>query len=215
MSLCNLLRVPPIFIMDELFKSSFGVPDLADIIFPADDDFVNSTLSQIEIGESAQYYKAIFLSFIKIIVSCLSKLNKFSNNNNNNNTKISINSILFFIFLVFCSSSCLFVLPARYLYLVYFHVVSVCIVLLSYWSNIQTLKVLSGKYENFKIDTINEVITWDVDGILHLFTQLQIINFLYLLIRNLVLQCCLSLLFDFLQVFTTNHSINKVNTYTI
>ncbi|CAH1715155.1 unnamed protein product [Aphis gossypii] len=182
MSLCNLLRVPPIFIMDELFKSSFGVPDLADIIFPADDDFVNSTLSQIEIGESAQYYKAIFLSFIKIIVSCL----------------------------IFCSSSCLFVLPARYLYLVYFHVVSVCIVLLSYWSNIQTLKVLSGKYENFKIDTINEVITWDVDGILHLFTQLQIINFLYLLIRNLVLQCCLSLLFDFLQVFTTNHSINKI-----
>jgi len=214
MSLCNLLRVPPIFIMDELFKSSFGVPDLADIIFPADDDFVNSTLSQIEIGESAQYYKAIFLSFIKIIVSCLSKLNRFLNNNGNN-TKISINSILFFIFLVFCSSSCLFVLPARYLYLVYFHVVSVCIVLLSYWSNIQTLKVLSGKYENFKIDTINEVITWDVDGILHLFTQLQIINFLYLLIRNLVLQCCLSLLFDFLQVFTTNHSINKVNTYTI
>lgn len=214
MSLCNLLRVPPIFIMDELFKSSFGVPDLADIIFPADDDFVNSTLSQIEIGESAQYYKAIFLSFIKIIVSCLSKLNKFSNNKSNN-TKISINSILFFIFLVFCSSSCLFVLPARYLYLVYFHVVSVCIVLLSYWSNIQTLKVLSGKYENFKIDTINEVITWDVDGILHLFTQLQIINFLYLLIRNLVLQCCLSLLFDFLQVFTTNHSINKVNAYTI
>lgn len=213
MSLCNLLRVPPIFIMDELFKSSFGVPDLADIIFPADDDFVNNTFSQIEIGESGQYYKAIFLSFIKIIVSCLSKLNKFSNNNNN--TKISIDSILFLTFLVFCSSSCLFVLPARYLYLVYFHVVSVCIVLLSYWSNIQTLKVLSGKYENFKIDTINEVITWDVDGILHLFTQLQIINFLYLLIRNLVLQCCLSLLFDFLQVFTTNHSINKVNTYTI
>jgi len=192
--------------MDELFKSSFGFPDLADIIFPVNNAFVNSTLSQAEIGESTQYYKAIFLSFIKIIVSCLSKLNKLLNKN------ISVNPFFLFFFLVFCSSSCLFVLPARYLYLVYFHVVSVCIVLLSYWSNIQTLKVLSGKYENFQTDTIHEVITWDVDGILHLFTQLQIINFLYLLIRNIILQCCLSLVFDFLQVFTTNHSISKVNT---
>ncbi|XP_022173901.1 protein TRC8 homolog [Myzus persicae] len=182
MSLCNLLRVPPIFIMDELFKTSFGFPDLADIVFPVNNEFVNSTLSQIEISESAQYYKAIFLSFIKIIVSCL----------------------------IFCSSSCLFVLPARYLYLVYFHVVSVCIVLLSYWANIQTLKVIYGKYENFETDAFNKDITWDVDGFLYLLTELQIAHFLYLLFRNLILQCCLSLVFDFLQVFTTNQSIHKV-----
>lgn len=119
----------------------------------------------------------------------------------------------YFIFLVFCSSSCLFVLPARYLYLVYFHVVSVCIVLLSYWANIQTLKVIYGKYENFETDALNKDITWDVDGFIYLFSELQIAHFLYLLIRNLILQCCLSLVFDFLQVFTTNQSINKVNTY--
>jgi len=89
MSICDLFRVPPIFIMDELFKTSFGFPELTDIVFPANNDFVNSTLSQIEIGESAQYYKAIFLSFIKIIVSCLSKLNTFSKKNNN--TTLSVN----------------------------------------------------------------------------------------------------------------------------
>lgn len=182
MSLCNLLRVPPIFIMDELFKTSFGFPDLADIVFPANNDFVNSTLSQIEIGESAQYYKAIFLSFIKIIVSCL----------------------------IFCSSSCLFVLPARYLYMVYFHLVSVCIVLLSYWANIQTLKVVYGKYENFETNPFDKDIPWNVDGFLYLFTELQAAHFLYLLFRNLILQCILSLVFDFLQVFTTNQSIHKV-----
>ncbi|XP_060879841.1 protein TRC8 homolog [Metopolophium dirhodum] len=182
MSLCNLLRVPPIFIMDELFKTSFGFPDLADIIFPANNDFVNSTLSQIEIGESAQYYKAIFLSFIKIIVSCL----------------------------IFCSSSCLFVLPARYLYMVYFHLVSVCIVLLSYWANIQTLKVVYGKYENFETNPFDKDIPWNVDGFLYLFTELQAAHFLYLLFRNLILQCILSLVFDFLQVFTTNQSIHKI-----
>lgn len=52
----------------------------------------------------------------------------------------------------------------------------------------------------------------DFDEIMHLFTQLQILDFLYLLSRNVILQCCLSLVFDFLQVFTTNNSIPKVNT---
>lgn len=74
MTLCNLLRVPPIFIMDELFKSSFGLPEFADILFPANNILTSSTDSQIQIEESAQYYKAILLSFIKIIVSCISKL---------------------------------------------------------------------------------------------------------------------------------------------
>lgn len=118
----------------------------------------------------------------------------------------------YFIFLVFCSSSCLFVLPARYLYLVYFHVGAVCVVLLSYWTNIQTMKVLSGKYENFKLDIIYEVINWDFDGILYLLTQLQIFDFLYVVCRNLILQCCLSLVFDFLQMFTTRHSFHRVST---
>lgn len=58
---------------------------------------------------------------------------------------------------------------------------------------------------------IDEVITWDVDGLLHLFTQLEIVDFLYVICRNLILQCCLSLIFDFLQMFTTNHSIHKVS----
>lgn len=75
MTLCNLLRVPPIFIMDELFKSSFGLPEFTDVIFPTNNIFVsvNSSDSQNDISESAQYYKAIFLSFFKMIVSGLSK----------------------------------------------------------------------------------------------------------------------------------------------
>jgi len=67
MSFYNLLRVPLIFIMNELFKSSFELPDWADINFP-----VNSTLNRIEIGQSSQYYK----TFIKIIISGSSKLNE-------------------------------------------------------------------------------------------------------------------------------------------
>jgi len=99
--------------------------------------------------------------------------------------------------------------------MVYFHLVSVCIVLLSYWANIQTLKVVYGKYENFETNPFDKDIPWNVDGFLYLFTELQAAHFLYLLFRNLILQCILSLVFDFLQVFTTNQSIHKVNTYNI
>jgi E3 ubiquitin-protein ligase RNF139 len=73
MTLCNLLRVPPIFIMDELFKNSFGLPEFTSIIFPENNDFVNSTIVQNEINESTEYYKATLLSFFKIILSCLSR----------------------------------------------------------------------------------------------------------------------------------------------
>eukprot|EP00102_Acyrthosiphon_pisum_P026006 XP_016663216.1 PREDICTED: protein TRC8 homolog [Acyrthosiphon pisum] len=153
MSVYNLSRIPILILIDTFLKSSFGFPELADIIFPENNDFVNSTLRQIEIGESAQYYKAIFLSLFKIIVSCL----------------------------IFCSSSCLFVLPARYLYMVYFHLVSVCIVLLSFSANRETLKVVYGKYENIETNLFDKDLPWDyflllVFNFLHDFTKNQPIH---------------------------------------
>jgi len=75
MSLSNLLRVLPMFIMDKLSKRNFEFPDLADQVFPEENDFVNSILSQIETSESALYYKTTFITFIKVVVFCSSKLN--------------------------------------------------------------------------------------------------------------------------------------------
>ncbi|XP_050435760.1 protein TRC8 homolog [Adelges cooleyi] len=182
MTLCNLLRVPPIFIMDEVFKSSFGLPDIAETLFPINRAHHNLSATHMESDDYTQYYKAILLSLVKIILSCL----------------------------VFCASLCSFVLPAKYLYLVYFHAVSVCVVLISYWSNIQTLKVISGKYEDIKTDIVDEFITWDISGILKLFTHNEISDFLYLICRNTILQCIISLVFDFLQTTTRHRSIYKI-----
>jgi len=58
---------------------------------------------------------------------------------------------------------------------------------------------------------INGAVTSDVDIIIHHFKQLQIVNVLYLLFFNIILQIFLSQVFDFLQVCTTNHSNHKVN----
>ncbi|CAI6352635.1 unnamed protein product [Macrosiphum euphorbiae] len=174
MNFHNLLIVPLIFIMDELFESSFGLPELVDIMFT-----VNSTINQIEIGQSTQYYAA----FIKIIVSCL----------------------------MFCSSFYLLTLPVMCLIPVYLYVVSICVVLVSYWENMETLLFLSGKYKNFKIETTNELITWDVYEYMIIFIQLY--PRLYKLFLNIIIQYCLSLAFDILQVFTTGHSIHKIFRY--
>lgn len=73
MALCNLLRVPFIFVIDELFKNSFGVTEFTNEMFLVHNIFMNSSLSHNVVNESAQYYKAICLSFTKIIVSGLSK----------------------------------------------------------------------------------------------------------------------------------------------
>ncbi|VVC36295.1 Zinc finger, RING-type,Zinc finger, RING/FYVE/PHD-type,TRC8 N-terminal domain [Cinara cedri] len=185
MSLCNLLRVPPIFVMDELFKNSFGLPEFSDILFPANnnDILINATISQI--SESTQYYKVIFLSFFKIIISCLT----------------------------FCLTSCLFVLPSKYLFIVYLHLVSICVVLVSYWTNMQAMKFLSGRYEYFNNALLDEVITWDVNGILHIFTKLQILDFFFVITRNIIIQSCLSLVFDFLHIFSTYRSLLKIHLY--
>lgn len=57
---------------------------------------------------------------------------------------------------------------------------------------------------------INEAIAGDVN-VIRLFTQLKIMNFLFLLFCSMILQYCLSLVFNFLQVCTTNHPTYKVN----
>ncbi|XP_026819954.1 protein TRC8 homolog [Rhopalosiphum maidis] len=174
MRLCDFLRVPALFIMDQIFKISFGFENLDGIIINLHNTSKN--------GDFTQYYKLMFLFFTKIIVSCL----------------------------IFGLSLCLLALPTRYLYLVYLHSVSVCVVLLSYWANTETLNVLSEKYENFITIMINGAVTWDVDIIIHHFKQLQIVNVLYLLFFNVILQIFLSQVFDFLQVCTTNHTNHKV-----
>ena len=107
---------------------------------------------------------------------------------------------------MFCLSLYLLILPARYLFLVYLQIASVCVVFVSYWENIQILELLSGKNKNFKTDMINEVIILNVDTY-----YILIIVHLYQLLRNLTVQYFLSLVFDFLQVYTTDHSIHKVN----
>jgi len=71
------------------------------------------------------------------------------------------------------------------------------------------LGILSREYKNFKIDMANELITWNADGYIIIFIQSY--PRFYKLLCSLILQYCLSQIFDVLQVLTTSHSTHKVN----
>jgi len=103
MSIYDLSRIPILFLMDKFFKTGFEFTNLADIVYHVNNDSYNSTLSEIEIGESAQYYKAIFLSFINIIVSCMSKLNLHFQHYQLINILFFFSSILFIVIFI-CST---------------------------------------------------------------------------------------------------------------
>lgn len=81
MTFCHFLRMSVICIIDKLFERRFDLSELTDVIFPANNIFVNSSISQSIINEFAQYYNNI-LSFLNILVTGLSKfgLNIFLKN---------------------------------------------------------------------------------------------------------------------------------------
>lgn len=70
MRLCDFLRVPALFIMDQIFKISFGFEDIDDTISKSNNAFENDGFIQC--------FMLVFQFFIKIIVSCLSKFDTFS-----------------------------------------------------------------------------------------------------------------------------------------
>lgn len=88
---------------------------------------------------------------------------------------------------------------------------SICVVLLSYWANVQSLNVLLGMYDNIETDFMFEVMTLDFNRIVNLSAQLQVVDFVFIFFRNIILQFFLSLVFDFLQDFTTNNPVHKVS----
>lgn len=86
-----------------------------------------------------------------------------------------------------------------------------CVVLFSYWENNQSLNVLFEKHENLEIDLMFEVMTLDFNRIVNLLTKLQVVDFVYILFQNTILQCFLSLVFYFIQVLTANDPVHKVS----
>ncbi|XP_052870324.1 protein TRC8 homolog [Anopheles cruzii] len=119
-----IMRVPSLFIIDEILKMGMGVP-----VSRSGAPLANSTTSPLQsslppmlpedddhgIQDNIEMYKFISLSVLK------------------------------FLFCLFgaISAACVFMLWTRHLVIVYMYIVSVGLIFLSYWSNVSALSVIS------------------------------------------------------------------------
>lgn len=70
-----LLRVPPLFVIDELLRIGLGVQEQVDST-TATIQNDNSTISDTVVensGYDAQFYKFLIITCVKVILSCLGK----------------------------------------------------------------------------------------------------------------------------------------------
>ncbi|KAK6618753.1 hypothetical protein RUM43_013144 [Polyplax serrata] len=112
-----ILRVPPLFVIDELSSTGFDFPEQVDSSTPVENN--NSTLSDFSFGVGAtydaQFYKFLIFAIIKTLLSCLG-----------------------------CTAAlCVFLLSLEQLFVVYMYLMSVGIIFVSYWANVFTVKAMT------------------------------------------------------------------------
>ncbi|GLG94169.1 hypothetical protein R5R35_006738 [Gryllus longicercus] len=118
-----ILRVPPLFIMDELLRIGLGLPqgdsNYDNSSYEIDDSLVPDGQSKSEFSLPVsqyddQFYKAFAITVFKFFFSCLGIV----------------------------AAMCIFMLWTKHLVIVYMYLISLGIVFVSYWSNVSTMKTV-------------------------------------------------------------------------
>ncbi|CAG4970801.1 unnamed protein product [Colias eurytheme] len=114
-----LLRVPPLFVVDEFLKISLGLPvssgEEVSVLSNVTDDHVDITDAEANYYD-ANFYNAFFFTFLKFLVCCLGCM----------------------------SALCVFVLYTKHLIIVYLYLMSLGIVFVSYWTNVSAIKQIQA-----------------------------------------------------------------------
>uniref|UniRef100_A0A182QX44 RING-type domain-containing protein n=1 Tax=Anopheles farauti TaxID=69004 RepID=A0A182QX44_9DIPT len=118
-----IMRVPSLFIIDEILKMGMGVPIAQSTSLAANSTSINldppvpAMLPEDERGmqDNIEIYKFISLAVLKFVVCLFGAI----------------------------SAACVFMLWTRHLVIVYMYIVSVGLIFLSYWSNVSALSVIS------------------------------------------------------------------------
>ncbi|KAM3957997.1 TRC8 ring finger protein [Aphomia sociella] len=114
-----LLRVPPLFVVDEFLKISLGLP-----VSSGEEVSVlsNVTVDHVDIFDTdanyydANFYNALIFTLLKFLICCLGCM----------------------------SALCIFVLYTKHLIIVYLYLMSVGIVFVSYWTNVSAIKQIQA-----------------------------------------------------------------------
>lgn len=134
-----LLRVPPLFIIDELFRIGLGFPLNTNSLSETNSslviylDFTPSTSELLQ--NDAEFYKVILTIFIKFLLSlcgCVAAL-------------------------------CTFMLLTKHLLIVYMYLISVGLVFISYWSNANTVRAVLAERSEVGGSLLEDLLSlnWD------------------------------------------------------
>ncbi|KAK9501313.1 hypothetical protein O3M35_012050 [Rhynocoris fuscipes] len=149
-----LLRVPPLFIVDELFRMGLGLPQgqhltssyeknetLHVVGFDGElvDDLVAESATPI-FQYDAQFHKLIFMVFLKFFFSCIGCL----------------------------AALCTFMLWTKHLLIVYMYLISVGVVFISYWGNVTTIKTVMMSMNDSPTSLLEDILSLNFDRIFRL-----------------------------------------------
>lgn len=165
-----ILRVPPLFIIDELFRTRLGLQQI---------DTSNSTLSFINEVDS---FSDVNFFRRKLI---------FSGSDTNFDSqfyRIFVFQLLSFLgsSLSFLSASCIFMLWTKHLIVLYMYLISVGIVFISYWANVSTVKIVIATASVTQSNVLEDFLSLNIENLLNPD------GCLWPLLQNYALQCALA-----------------------
>ncbi|KAL4710817.1 hypothetical protein ACJJTC_010940 [Scirpophaga incertulas] len=178
-----LLRVPPLFVVDEFLKISLGLPVSGEEVSILN----NLTTDHIDVIANSsyydsQFYNAFFLTFLKFFICCLGCL----------------------------SALCIFVLYTKHLIIVYLYLMSVGIVFVSYWTNVSAVKQIKLTQAAAAAD--DEPYASVLEDILNLNTKslLDVEGPGLLILQNFTIQFTLAVLFQNVHLGPRHSVMQKV-----
>lgn len=175
-----ILRVPPLFIMDELLRIGLGLPQGDSNYYNSSFEVDDADASIIEGGlpptipdytNTGVQYKVLVATVFKFILSCFGIV----------------------------TAMCVFMLWTKHLVILYMYLTSVGIVFVSYWANVSTMKtVIAAMTANETAsDTGTQVYTSILEDLLslNLARLLDPSGYSFIVIQNYALQCMLAFIF--------------------
>ncbi|XP_075986389.1 TRC8 ring finger protein [Anticarsia gemmatalis] len=179
-----LLRVPPLFVVDEFLKISLGLP-----VSNGEEVSVlsNVTVDHVDISDAdgnyydANFYNAFFFTLLKFLVCCIGCM----------------------------SALCIFVLYTKHLIIVYLYLTSVGLVFVSYWTNVSAVKqiqsltlVITSPYHSTSI--LDDILNLNIKNLLDLDGPG------ILVIQNFAIQFLLAVIFKYVHLGPRNPTMQMM-----
>ncbi|KAJ8918848.1 hypothetical protein NQ315_011135, partial [Exocentrus adspersus] len=165
-----ILRVPPLFVIDEILKIGLGFTELSehDLSNFGEEEYekvtaTHNNVTTTSIPYDPVVYRFIIISFMRLLLCALGCI----------------------------TAICLFVLSTKHLMVVYMYLMSAGLVFLSYWSNVSTVKLLVSSIEhtNGSFGIAHNIFFLNIPQIVE-----HKLCFIHIL-QNYILQTLLSLIF--------------------